>query len=85
MEKMKRDRFGFEVRNETWTPLSDAGVYWYREGLKEALAPVWVDFRGHRFNQSDHELLFDSTTEELIVVWRYSLPNLELSDSIAAQ
>jgi hypothetical protein len=76
MEKMDRHLFGFEFRGDSWTPLPYSGVYWYREGLQEESAPVWISYRGHRFDQRQHELLFDETTQQLVIVWRYGLDPL---------
>jgi len=76
MEKMDRHHFGFAFRGDSWTPLPDSGVYWYRERMREDSAPIWISFRGHRIDQQQHELLFDEVTQRLIVAWKYGLESL---------
>lgn len=74
---------GIAVRENV--PRTKFGFAWYCEKLKEESAPIWVSYRGHRFDQQQHELLFDGITEELVVVWRYSLPDLDRPDSISGK
>jgi hypothetical protein len=72
-----RHEFGFEFRGGSWTPLPYSGVYWYRERLNEESAPVWISYRGNLIDNQKHEMLFDETTQQLMIVWRYGLEPLE--------
>ncbi len=74
--KITQRLFGFKPRRDAWTPLSDSGVYWYREGMAEERGPVWVQIGDKRFDQQKNELVFDSNTQELIAIWRYRLESL---------
>lgn len=81
IEKMERHLFGFEFRDDSWVSLSNSGVYWYREGLKDETSPIWISYQGHRFDQQQHEMLFDTSRQHLVIFWRYSLASLRPVDN----